>query len=120
LERGLRKVVRERSLRDQLTADEYETRLSMISSVLASLKSSLMHPNQGEVADTFWYHQHDHSLVALGKKEERPSIDRALLEEFAAFYLSNEWLQIDELDWLLIDAPAQGVHNGGNGSAIYF
>ena len=76
----------------------------MIPSIVGSLKISLMHPNQVEVTDTIWHHRADLSLVAMGKEEERPNIDHNLLLEFGAFYLSNEWLQIDELDWLLIDA----------------
>jgi len=104
-------TIKRRSLEEKLDPSEYETRLYKAFDVLSDLKSSLSQgywektdpPHWSQDEQLIWFHR-PAGQILWKNKETEPIIDGNSLSQVAADYLANPWMQISQIDWILLDS----------------
>jgi hypothetical protein len=107
LVKDLRAQIRERSLAEKLPDVIYEQHLYDMLGFVSELRSALNdHPftTDDKRRGIVWKHRSSDDLLGLNKNAGPSEIDRTSLLGAAAKYLSNPWLQNDQIDWTFIDA----------------
>lgn len=105
---GLANLIRERSLLENLTPEQYRLRLSQAGTFLDDLRLGLS-SHQGEDAETpeIWFHR-SVERVTGAEKNSKESIDGRSLQMATAYYLARPWMQHNQIDWILLDALVYG------------
>ena len=104
-------LIKERSLTENLSLEEYERRVKKAFDIVGSIKFSLTERKYGEDAEKsehwsqsdqlIWFHMNEQGFQA---KEKEPTVIHDFLLEATSDYLANPWMQHDYIDWILLDS----------------
>lgn len=107
IQKALLKKIRDQSLAQSLNPEEYGQRLISGFNILNDLKNTLGDQQTwgGKPDDQIiWRHKAIEPRHYLGRDSVEPKIEYYELLEVASDYLSKPWMQLNEIDWIVLDS----------------
>lgn len=105
--RSLVALVRERSATEAVDESEYEDRLVEANELLLDLELALNDQDYENLNSRpsipIWFHRGPEHVGGTAKVEQE-EIKRDMLLDAAAKYLSRQWMQHPEIEWILLDS----------------